>query len=269
LKLDPRDTSTSVQELKAILIRRWEESSSEEAVPPVPSVQDVVFSPTASTKGVKRPIESLATEGLTHMGNKKKKEDLGPATRIELTNWWKVSNCVTGSATCSGITDSGFVVSSPFPNRALYPTSEIPGEGNVTYLLGNHSADGDQIEDNFGPWPAKMSGLNAVHLQFRSLLSESITEFSTRLGMNVNGSRLDHLSSGMILYNTLKLVNATEVRKALKKSVEVSHSITPMSSPFSFVLLTSLLVSLCLSFVCRAPQGLTQLLSLQRLSIDS
>jgi hypothetical protein len=213
-----------------------------------------VFSPTTSTKS-KRPREIEGSTSTT-TSIKRKKEEVGPPTRIQLTNWWKVTNCVTGSATCSGITESGFVVSPAFPNQELDPNSEIPGEGNVIYVLGNHSTDADQIADNFGPWPAKMSGLNAVHLQFRSLLSESITEFSTRLAMNVNGTRLDHLSSGMLLFNTLKLLNATEVRKTLKKSVEVSQLCSPPATS------TSPLA------VSRALQVSMSLHSLQRSSTD-
>lgn len=143
--------------------------------------------------------------------------------KVELNNWWKVTNCVTEKASCSGTTETGFVVTPSFPNCDVRTGSEINGEGNIIYILGNHSQDGDQIEDNFGPWPKKMSSLNAVHLQFRSLQSESITEFSNRLGMSVGGTRLDHLSSSMLLFNTLKLINAIEVKKTLRKAVEVIY----------------------------------------------
>jgi hypothetical protein len=229
LDLDPKDTTFTGQELKDMVLQRWETSA-------VPVVEDnnAVLSPTQTSR-VKRGRESNATTATAVDGNmnKKKKEEAAPTVRTPLNNWWKVHNCVTGSASCSGVTaDGGFIVTPSFPNRDLEANAEVPGEGNVIYILGNHSADGDQIEDTFGPWPTKMSGLNAVHLQFRSLLSESVTEFSTRLGMNVAGSRLDHLSSSMLLFNTLKLINATEVRKAIKKAVDVRPPpLHPIPSP--------------------------------------
>jgi hypothetical protein len=218
LELDPKDTTFGGQELKDMVMQKWETP-----IIIIPEDDQAVLSP-VQTPRTKRGRESNSTSATTADGNlqKKKKEEAVPSVRTQLNNWWKVHNCVTGSASCSGVTtEAGFIVTPSFPNRDLSPNAEIAGEGNVIYVLGNHSADGDQIEDNFGPWPAKMSGLNAVHLQFRSLLSESVTDFSTRLGMNVAGSRLDHLSSSMLLFNTLKLINATEVRKTLKKAVDV------------------------------------------------
>lgn len=217
LQLDPKDTTYSGQELKNMVIEKWEILSSDSITTNSAPEDDSVLSPTQSRN--KRSRDSVSAT----VSTKRKKEET-PSTsqsRLILNNWWKVTNCVTETSTCSGTTDAGFVVTQPFPNRELATNSELPGEGNVIYILGNHASDGDQVEDNFGPWPAKMSGLNAVHLQFRSLMSESITEFSTRLGMNVAGSRLDHLSSSMLLFNTLKLLNAIEVRKALKKAVDV------------------------------------------------
>lgn len=200
-----------------MVIQKWEFLGDD---PVEPSVVADVLSPTQSHSKNKRSRE----DGPPTTSMKRKKEETGPPTIMTLNNWWKTTNCVTDTATCSGTTDNGFVVTPPFPNREVSTNAEIQGEGNLIYILGNKAVDADQIEDNFGPWPAKMSGLNAVHLQFRSLMSESVTEFSTRLAMSVAGTRLDHLSSSMVLFNTLKLINAVEVRKALKKAVDVCTS---------------------------------------------
>jgi hypothetical protein len=144
-----------------------------------------------------------------------------PITK-ELQNWWVISNCVTSQSYCSGTSDSGeFCVTQSFPTRDLQRGDIVLGEG-VQYVLGNHSTDEDQIEDNFGPWPKKMkANLNAVHLQFRSLQSESITDFSTRLTVKIGGARGDHLSMSMLLFNTLKIINATEARKTIGKALQV------------------------------------------------
>jgi hypothetical protein len=142
-------------------------------------------------------------------------------TRI-LQNWWIVSNCVTGLSYCSGTSHTGnFCVTQPFRSRALQPGDTVSVD-RQDYTLGIHSADPDQMEDNFGPWPQRMkSTLNAVHLQFRSLQSDSITDFSSQMAMKVDGTRLDHLSTTMLLFNTLKVVNATETRKIIGRAMLV------------------------------------------------
>jgi hypothetical protein len=215
-----RDTKY-LEELKAILIQQWSEPfaqpniAEEDPLTQSPAPGLVAAEPSSAPikNEKKRPIVPPSSTTST----KKPKGEL----RIPLSNWWKVTNCVTDNATCSGFTESGFVVSPPFPNQELEPSSEIPGKGNVIYVLGQHSEDADQVEDSFGLWPTKMSGSNAPHFQFRSLLSESISEFSTRYGMKVDGTSSDH-SSFMLLFSALKLLNAMEVRKMIKKEVKKS-----------------------------------------------
>lgn len=174
-------------------------------------------STTSSEVAIKKKRESTASAAATAL------PAAAPTPKIikPLNNWWKATNCVTETAYCTGSNDTGDVVVTPhFPNRNISSNSEVPGEGNIIYRLGNHSNTDDQVEDTFGPWPTKMTGPNAVNLQFRSLQSESVTDFSTRLGKSVEGTSLDHLSSSMVLFNCLKLINAFQIRKSLKKAVD-------------------------------------------------
>lgn len=250
--MDAKDTTFSTQEIQNAVIQSWTTIPPPATPPPARVAPGTVRMTTLApvppaslveTKGnqIKRTKSNESTSTTQSQSeepaSKRKRHE--PQTqsqsvvsndrqrrtavvRVPLNNWWKVTNCITNKSHCFGTTDSGFVLSQPFDDFSLSSGSEVPGEGDVVYVLGNHSQDEDQIEDNFGPWPKKMGSLNGVHLQFRSLQSESITEFSSRLAMSVSGSKLDHLSAGMLLFNTLKMINALEVRKTIKKTIEVS-----------------------------------------------
>mmetsp|Transcript_22522 Transcript_22522/g.32901 ORF Transcript_22522/g.32901 Transcript_22522/m.32901 type:complete len:523 (+) Transcript_22522:408-1976(+) len=185
LKVDGRYSAT---ELKDMIVQRW------------------------STEGVRVPqtpdngVSSTATQKLYH--------------------WRKITNCVTNEAHCSGCIDGKWVDTGFFLDRDLHEGDEIVDSNNQIYVLGSRGNASDETEDTFGPWPSKMKeNLNSGNKVLRNLLSETVSSFRARLTTGVSGNTLDHMSTFNHIYAMTKTINAIEIRKAIRASLELNEGV--------------------------------------------